>query len=78
MKSLRKILDFADELNKLDIPIIVHQGMKCSRCHQRIGRISNEYGSAYPCLNVNCGNFSDYHTIKATWEKLEAVQEDLV
>ncbi len=74
MKSLRKILDFADELNKLDIPIIVHQGMKCSRCRQRIGRLLNDNSAAYPCLNVNCGNFSDYHTIKTIWEKMEAVQ----
>jgi len=72
MKSIRKILDFCQELNDLDIPVTVHQGMKCSRCRQKIGRLSNDKAACYPCLNVNCGNFADYHTIKSTWEKMEA------
>ncbi len=73
-KAIRRIMDFAEELNKLEIPIIVHQAMRCRKCRQRIGRISNSEASAYPCLNGNCGNFSDYHTIKATWEKIEGLK----
>lgn len=73
-KAIRRIMDFAEELNKLEIPIIVHQAMRCRRCRQQIGKISNDHAAAYPCLNANCGSFSDYHTIKGTWEKLVSLE----
>jgi len=76
LKSIRRIKDFAQELNKLGIPIQVKENGKCSKCRQKIGYLRSEKNlcSVYPCLNSNCGNFCDYSTIKETWEKMEMSQ----
>ncbi len=70
MKSLRKIIDFITELNKLNIPISL-SSLKCSKCRQQIARLNNNEYFTLLCLNPNCSNFQDYNSIKNCWSKME-------